>query len=350
MINYCTHVETTKPSFSVSYKDRLMFMGSCFANQIGTQMKGHGWDACVNPFGVLYNPSSIAIGLERLLNPVSFKDEDLFSYQGLFHSFMHHGSFSDNSVTTALDKINNALSDAASYLSTISCLIITFGTASVYRLKSDGETSANCQILPMTYTKNDGQTVANCHKLPAAYFDRALLTVDQIVQEWSVLLEKIRSVHASLKMVFTVSPIRHWKDGAHANQISKSILLLAQQELTENNAGWVSYFPAYELMMDELRDYRFYADDMYHPSRQAVEYIWERFCDTYLDVSTKDALKEVDSICRDIQHRPFNPVSEAYKQFLNQILTKIYRLKEKNPYICMSKEEKVIIERLQNIS
>ena len=328
MINYCTYVNIPRPAFEVSYRDRLMFVGSCFADQIGTRMKEHGWDACVNPYGVLYNPSSIAAGCERLLQPEPFTENDLFEYDGMFHSFKHHSQFSGGSAAEALTKMNDALSDATSYLSAISFLFITFGTASVYCLKSDG------------------RTLANCHKAPASRFDRELLTVNQIVDEWSVLLEKIRLVNASLRVIFTVSPIRHWKDGAHANQISKSVLLLAEQALTEQYSGWTTYFPAYELMMDELRDYRFYADDMLHPSMTAMDYIWERFLETYMDEGAKEDVKEVQAIRRNIQHRPFNPSSDAYKRFLQQTLITLKRLQEKKPYICMANEEKEIVNRM----
>ena len=328
MINYCTQIDIPKPAFEMSYQDRLMFIGSCFAEQIGTRLKEHGWNTRVNPFGVLYNPSSIAAGCERLLQPAPFVASDLFEYDGMFHSFGHHSRFSNASAEEALTVMNNALSDASSYLSTISCIVITFGTASVYHLKSDG------------------RTVANRHKLPDYHFDRSMLTVSQIVDEWSVLLEKIHSVNASLRVIFTVSPIRHWKDGAHANQISKSVLLLAEQALTEQFSGWTTYFPAYELMMDELRDYRFYADDMLHPSAMAMDYIWERFLETYMDDATKADVKEAEAICRNLQHRPFNPSSENYKQFLQQTLTRLKHLQEKNPYLCMANEEKEIKNRM----
>jgi hypothetical protein len=295
-------------------------------------MKEHGWDACVNPFGVLYNPSSITAGCERLLQPEPFTENDLFEYDGMFHSFQHHSRFSGGSATEAIAKMNHALSDAASYLSVVSFIVITFGTAFVYRLKSDG------------------RTVANCHKLPASHFDRRMLTVSQIVDEWSVLLEKIRSANASLRVIFTVSPIRHWKDGAHANQISKCVLLLAEQALTEQFNGWTTYFPAYELMMDELRDYRFYADDMLHPSAVAMDYIWERFSETYMDEGVKADDKEAEAIRRNLQHRPFNPSSETCMQFLQQTLTKLKRLQEKNPYLCMAKEEKEIVDRMTKLA
>ena len=329
MINYCTFIDIPKSAFAIGYRDRLMFSGSCFAEQIGARMREHGWDTLVNPFGVLYNPSSIALGIRRLLKPEPFVEKEVVEYDGMAHSFMHHGQFSDPSVDVALAKMNNSLTEASSYLPRLSCLVITFGTAYVYVLKSDG------------------RTVANCHKLPASLFERELLTVERIVDEWSDLLDQLFSFNASLKVIFTVSPIRHWKDGAHANQISKSVLLLAEQALMETFADRLSYFPAYELMMDELRDYRFYADDLLHPSTVAIDYIWERFCDAYMDSDTKEVLKVMEDINRDLLHRPFHASSEANQHFLKKIAEKISDLKHRNPYLCTSKQEREIEERLQ---
>jgi hypothetical protein len=332
MINYCTHVEIPISSLEISYKDRLMFLGSCFAENIGIKTVEHGWDACVNPFGVLFNPLSVASGCRRLLNPEEpFTEHDLFEHDGMFHSFKHHGKFSGPSVTKVLTEMNKELSLAADCFRKITCLLITFGTASVYRLKSDG------------------RVVANCHKLPATQFERELLTVGQIVEEWSDLLDKFFAANTSAKVIFTVSPVRYWKDGAHGNQLSKSVLLLAEQALTDKYAGRIFYFPAYELMMDELRDYRFYADDLLHPSKIAIDYIWERFCETYMNTDTKIVVKEVESVLRDISHRPFQPSTDHHKQFLMQTLNKIKRIKEKNPYICIANEENEIISRLQGL-
>jgi len=332
MVNYCTRVDIPRSPFDISYQNGLMFLGSCFADQIGSRMTEHGWHGCVNPFGILYNPLSVALGCRRILNPEPFTAADLFEHDGMVHSFMHHGKFSDCEMEAALAKINGALSEAADYFRKVSCLVITFGTAYAYRLKSDG------------------RVVANCHKIPASQFSRELLTVNQITDEWSDLLAQCRWVNPMIKIIFTVSPIRHWKNGAHDNQISKSVLLLAEQALMEKYAGMTSYFPAYELMMDELRDYRFYAEDLLHPSKIAVDYIWERFCDVYMNAGTRDLLKEVESIHRDLLHRPFNPATETYKRFLLQTMSKIKRLHKKNPYICMSNVERELTDRLQGLS
>ena len=329
MIDYCTNIDIPKSFFDVSFKDRFMFIGSCFADNIGVKMKEYKFNVVVNPFGVLYNPSSVASACRCLLKPDLFAENDLFYHDGMYHSFMHHGKFSDVSAADCIKRINESLVTASENFRNLSFLVITFGTAIVY------------------HHKVSRQIVANCHKLPAAQFEQELLTVEGIIDEWSVLLENIRALNPLLNIIFTVSPIRHLKDGAHLNQISKATLLLAQQHLVEKYSGRVSYFPAYELMMDELRDYRFYANDMLHPSEVAIDYIWERFCDTYLDAESKDILKEVENINKALNHRPFNPSTDANKQFLMQTLLKIKRIQSKYPYLCLSEEENEIKSKQQ---
>jgi len=308
-----------------------MFLGSCFAGNIGAKMTEYRFNVSVNPFGALYNPFSLAAGFRRLLEPTPFNAEDLFHHNGLYHSFMHHGDFSDVSEAGCVSKINESLSSAAKRLRNASYLVVTFGTSYVYCLKSSG------------------QVVANCHKLPAAQFSHELLTVDMIVEEWSDLLKRIKRENPLLKVIFTVSPIRHWKDGAHFNQISKATLLLAEHALVEQNPDYISYFPAYELMLDELRDYRFYAEDMLHPSTVAVDYIWERFYNTYMNAETKKILNEVGVINKALNHRPLNPSVDTYKVFLMQTLLKIQSLQSKCPYICLSIEEYKLKSKLRNI-
>jgi hypothetical protein len=314
----------------MTYKDQILLIGSCFADNMGDRMSEYGFNVAVNPFGVLYNPLSVSSACRRMLNPEPFTEKDLFFHNGMYHSFAHHGRFSDISADKCLAGINEALHRAATHLQNSSRLIVTFGTAYVY------------------LHKNSASAVSNCHKLPESDFVRERLTIDRITDEWSALLDELRHVNPSLKIIFTVSPVRHRKDGAHLNQISKSVLLLAEQALAERYPEQILYFPAYELMMDELRDYRFYAEDMIHPSSTAINYLWERFCDTYMDRETLSCMKEMEAINKNLNHKPLMPDKEARKQFLMQTLLKIRQLRDKNPYICISKEEKEIEERLEN--
>ncbi len=310
-----TLVTFQRPSFFLSYEEEHLLLGSCFVENIGRELEALRFRTDLNPFGVLYNPASIAAALRRLLHPVPYKASDLFQRDGIYHSFDHHSRFSSPSGEDCLQMINGRLRTSGEGLYHVGRLIITFGTAYVYRLKSTG------------------QVVANCHKLPEQSFLRTRLTAEEVTDEWKDLLPALWKANPSLKILFTVSPIRHWKDGAHANQLSKSTLLMAIEELRNLFPERTDYFPAYEIMMDELRDYRFYADDMIHPSPLAVRYIWERFGDHYFTEETRTVIKEVEEIERALSHKPFNPGSPAHKRFLMQTLLKMERIREKRPYL-----------------
>jgi len=312
-----TEISIPSPLLSVTYDDCLLTMGSCFAENIGGRLCRYGFDSDVNPFGILYNPFSIAASLERLLAGTPYDASELFQHNGLWHSYAHHGNFSDVTATGALDKINTRFAAAADRLPNCNVLLITFGTAWVYRRKG-AET-----------------VVSNCHKVPEKEFERSRLSVDTIVAQWTPLLTKLKEMNPKMQVLFTVSPIRHWKDGAHENQLSKSTLLLAIDRLVES-CGAV-YFPAYELMMDELRDYRFYAADMLHPSEVAVDYIWERFVDCCFDKATRDTMREVEQIARAMAHRPLNPDSKEYARFCQQTLLRKERLLQRYPAIRLNR-------------
>ena len=291
-----TKVEIAESSFSMSYRDSLLALGSCFAENIGKKMEQVWFDTDVNPFGVLFNPESIANSLARMLSNKLFAPDDLFLNKELWSSFAHSTQFSSVSQADCLSKVNSRLSAASERLRTCSYLLITFGTAWVYEDIS---------------TKS---VVANCHKLPAAHFFRRKLTVDEIVFVYRTLLVQLKELNPELRIIFSVSPVRHWKDGAHENNLSKSTLLMAVDEL-EQEFDFVTYFPAYEIQMDELRDYRFYAQDMLHPSEQAVDYIWQRFADTYFDDSTRELKQEIEKYNHGLMHRPLFPQTEEYQKF-----------------------------------
>jgi hypothetical protein len=327
-MNFHTPIAVPGPpdGAGITYRDAVMLLGSCFAENIGARLTGGKFNADVNPFGILYNPASTADALGRLLQPEAWSEKDLFFHEGLYHSRAHHSRFSAVSPAESLRKINGRLHAAAAHLRQTDWLLVTFGTAYVYRLKETG------------------QVVANCHRLPDRMFVRERLSVAQIADTWDELLTRLWHMRPAMKALFSVSPVRHRKDGAHENQLSKSVLLLAVERLQERHPGRALYFPAYELMMDELRDYRFYAADMLHPSETAVQYIWERFAETWLDAGARETLEKVTEIQRALNHRPLNPQSEPYKQFLSQILLKVERLCAKNPYLCLENEVKQLHE------
>jgi hypothetical protein len=321
-----TPVSIPEPGFTFSYRDRILFLGSCFAEETGQRLSEDKFTVDINPFGILYNPASIASAVRRLLDPEPFAPADLFEHEGMYHSFAHHSRFSAPSEKEALEKINRQLQRTAGCMANTSRLAVTFGTACAYRLKSSG------------------QVVANCHKLPDKLFERRMLTPGDIANDWDNLLLTLWRQNPGLRILFTVSPIRHWKDGAHLNQISKSTLLLAIHELQARHPERIAYFPAYEIMMDELRDYRFYADDMLHPSPLAVDYIRERFCRAFLTAESQAILKEWTEIRKAIRHKPFRTESNSYRQFIAQTLLKAERFSRKFPYFDLSKE----LEQLQS--
>ncbi|MEG1522651.1 MAG: GSCFA domain-containing protein [Bacteroidales bacterium] len=311
----------------VSYADKILLLGSCFSENIGNWLRDHYLDVVVNPFGILYNPASISQSLQRLIDEKQYTADDLFLHRGIYHSFDHHSRYSATDVTTALERINQSRHEASLQLKNGNLLLITFGTAWVY-------------------THNEQQqVVSNCHKLPEKIFSRRRLSVEEIVSEWKTLADKLFSLNPDLHIIFTVSPIRHIKDTLHGNQLSKATLLLAIDELTMHSDR-IHYFPAYELMMDDLRDYRFYASDMLHPSDVAIEYIRTKFAATYFSEQTKQLFSSCEKFRRALEHRPSDPSSPEYKQFLTQNIEKLNQLIDKNPFFTLRKPLRQFQERI----
>ena len=303
-----------------SYDTPAFFLGSCFSASVGEWLRQLKFPVRVNPSGVLYNPLSIKRTLERILQGNPFTEEDLIREKGRWISLMHDTSFSGDAKEEVLNHLNRSLLEAAGHVKKLKFLFLTFGTARVYIWKKSGE------------------VVANCHKLPAGLFDRRLLTPEEIVAEYRALLQQLFRLRPGLQVVFTVSPVRHWKDGAAGNQLSKSVLHVALHRLAEEDDR-LHYFPAYEIVMDDLRDYRFYAGDMLHLSDTAVGYIRERFREAVVDPRAYSPMKEVEKIRRALGHRPFRPDSEEYRQFKASQLKKILILEEKYPFLDLTEEK-----------
>ena len=306
-----TSVDIAPSPKKIAYNDKILLLGSCFADNIGTKFGEYYFQTTVNPYGTLYNPASIAKAISGIGNGVS--DIGFVEHNGLWHSLSHHGSFSradKEDLVRACEQSKVQLREA---LQQASIMIITFGTAWVYEYED--------------------KVVANCHKLPANRFVRRRMTVDEIVEIWQPILAAMPNKH----WIFTVSPIRHVKDGLHENQISKAILLQAVDRLTakqlDSPIGGLSYFPSYEIMLDELRDYRFYAEDMVHPSQVAVDYIWQRFMDTYMTADTQNEMRTLHQLWRDRHHRFLHPDSPEAQQFAAHIKTRLQQLQPRYPWL-----------------
>ncbi|WP_300828404.1 GSCFA domain-containing protein [uncultured Rikenella sp.] len=277
--------------FRIGPADRGLALGSCFVDHIGRWLAAGKLPLCVNPFGALYNPASIVQTLERLASDRPFRAADLVEHNGLWHSFMHHGDFSGPDAAEVVRRIEAARAEGVRALREARYLMLTFGTAWVY--------------------ESEGQVVANCHKLPARSFVRRRLTVDEIVEPLADRLER----WPDKQTILTVSPVIHRGDGLVENQLSKSTLILAAHRLAERFAGRVHYFPAYEIVVGELRDYRFYADDMCHPSSLAIEYIRTRFSESLLSAEAAELVSAAGELRSAMNHRPLHPEGAEYAVF-----------------------------------
>ncbi len=331
MIKLITPVELPNFKDKLGYRRHSMMIGSCFAESIGTFLQELCFPIMINPFGILYNPISIANSLDLLLTGKTFAEQDLFYSNGVYSSFSHHSRFSGSDLSNTLEIINKQAAEAACILRKCHHLFITFGTSWVFKLKTNGT------------------IVSNCHKHPAATFKRYRLSVSQITETWIPLIDKIRSTNPDIHFVFTVSPIRHLKDGAHDNQLSKSTLLLAIDELTSRYGDKIiSYFPSYELLLDELRDYRFYAADMNHPSEVAVDFIREKFVASILDNEAIAFSTELGKVLSALKHKTLNINDNSYVLFIENQIEKTRQLQIKYPFIDIEKVKKKLHEKIDN--
>ena len=307
-----TSVDIAPSEKKIAYNDKIMLLGSCFADNIGAKFGEHYFQITVNPFGTLYNPASIARVLSGVVNREMALD--IVQHNGLWHSMMHHGSFSHPDKDMLMARCEESQTLLRTALRDATTIIVTFGTSWVYKM--------------------DGMVVANCHKMPAERFNRYCMSASEIIESWFPLLDQIPNKH----WIFTVSPIRHIKDGLHANHLSKANLLQAIDVLIArardlNPTSTYSYFPAYEIMLDELRDYRFYAEDMVHPSQVAVDYIWQRFVDTYMTTDTQGEMRTLHLLWLDRHHTLLHPTSEEAMRFRQYIEKRTMALKAIYPWI-----------------
>ncbi len=314
-----TIIDINNPPFRISYQTGCFLTGSCFTDTVGERMQWYKLPVLYNPFGVLYNPASISKNLRMLMHDKMYAKGDLHFHNGLWISMDHDTSFSHPDQEVCLSKINSSLMAARKFLKQCNFLFITLGTAWVYIFKEKAK------------------IVANCHKIPAAAFERRLLNPEEIIADYQALIEEIRLYNPEIQVIYTVSPIRHIKDGAFNNQVSKSILLFTIHKLL-NTGKHVHYFPAYEIFMDELRDYRFYAEDMLHPSEQGMAYIWERFCDTYIDETPKTIMAGVEKIHKALDHRPFRTDTPDYQSFMEHTRQQIAEMQKNWSFLDFSDE------------
>ncbi|MCW5517923.1 GSCFA domain-containing protein [Muriicola sp. Z0-33] len=308
-----TNIPLQKGSPEIDYNSRLLVLGSCFAENIGNKLEYYKFQHLKNPFGILFQPKAIEKMVDKAVNSTRFKEEDIFFHNERWHSFDVHSTLSNADKSLLLSDVNNGLLHTQNQLREATHIILTLGTAWAYRhLKKD-------------------RLVANCHRVPQKEFAKELLTVNEIIDSLDNLLNAITSINPEAIVLLTISPVRHLKDGFLENQRSKAHLIAAVHQILKDEA--VFYFPAYEIMMDELRDYRFYKEDMVHPNQLAINYIWEHFTKCWMSSDAIGMMAKVEEVQKGLQHIPFNPDTEQHRRFENLLQQKIVDLQNAYPHM-----------------
>ncbi len=322
MNSWKTDLVVTPNSNQINHADEIITIGSCFSEIAGNYLASNKFSCVSNPFGTLYNPVSIHQLLKAAFEMGIPSSENYIQREDLFYHYQFHSSITDFNKALLEKKISTILTNVRDNILRSKFLIMTYGSAFAYE------------------TKDTGLIVANCHKMPTSLFQKKLLPIETIVQSFKNIIQILKQINPSIKIILTVSPVRHLKDSLELNSVSKSILRIACHQLQTSD---VIYFPAYEIMMDDLRDYRFYKKDRIHPTEEAEEYILEKFSDQFFNLNTKTILAEWRSLQQALSHRPFNPSSTNHQIFLRNALDRLFRLREK---INVAPEIKLIEQQL----
>ncbi|AXB56733.1 GSCFA domain-containing protein [Flavobacterium fluviale] len=317
-MQFRTQIPISKSNFPIDYNSKLLSIGSCFAENMAEKFDYFKFQNETNPFGIIFNPVSIDRLFSRVCNQELFEEKDVFFHNERWHSFDVHSDLSNSDRQELLETLNKAVTETHQQVKEATHIIITLGTSWIYRnIESE-------------------EVVANCHKVPQKQFSKELLSVDVIQKSIENTINLIQNLNPQINFIFTISPVRHIKDGFVENQLSKShlfaalhnVLKIDKSQFTSHN-----YFPSYEIMMDELRDYRFYSEDMIHPNQIAIDYIWKLFNENYISQESFALMQEVDEIQKSLRHRSFNPESEQHQKFLAKLQQKINALGDKLPHI-----------------
>jgi lysophospholipase L1-like esterase len=312
-----TQIPFAQSDNPIDYQSKVVLFGSCFVENIGTKLAYFKFKQFQNPFGILFHPLAIANLMQRAIARKKYQQDEVFEQDGVWRCFDGHSDLRSASSEELLHLLNQRLEETRISLETSSHIIITLGTAWVYKHQASGK------------------VVANCHKVPQKQFTKKLLSVAEIEASLQHIIALVQEVNPKAQLIFTISPVRHLKDGFVENQRSKAHLITALHTILSSRAQSreIAYFPAYEIMMDELRDYRFYGTDMVHPNPLAVDYIWEKFKLVWISESAYSVMDEVESVQKGLLHRPFNPDSQAHQKFKTSLRTKITYLQERYPFV-----------------
>lgn len=310
-----------KSATPMGYRDKSLLIGSCFSENIGSKLSSHLFQVLENPHGVLFNPISVANSLTDCIQKKIYQEADLFLLNDVWNSWNHHSRFSGITIKESLDKINSSIYNGHQFLKTADHIIITLGSAWVYQLNSQSSFTV-------------GQVVANNHKAPANWFDKRLMQPKELIELLNDLVKQLLSFNPHLHIVFTISPVRHLREGLVENNRSKAVLIHAVHEIVDELKN-LDYFPSYEYIMDDLRDYRFYSEDMVHPNYAASNYVYEKLVETYMNEETQTIMKQVSELQLAIQHKPFFAGSTQHQEFLQNCVVKTERLLGLYPYLAL---------------
>lgn len=309
-MNFSTPIIIAELDKPIDYTSKIFALGSCFSENMGEKFSYFKFQNSFNPFGIIFNPVSIETIISRVVHQQKFTEKDIFFHNNLWQCYEVHSALSNPNKEVFLTSLNQLIESTYVQIIQSTHIIITYGTSWVYQFKSTNE------------------VVANCHKVPQKQFSKELLSVEVIQKSIQNTIDLVQALNPKINFIFTISPVRHIKDGFVENQLSKSHLFTALHSIlnTEHSKLNTAYFPSYEIMMDELRDYRFYAEDMLHPSQISINYIWERFRESAISETANITMEAVENIQKGLQHRPFNPQSESHKKFEVNLQSKIATL------------------------
>lgn len=328
MKEFRTQIKVTPATSPIDMKSGILTQGSCFADAIGSRLASHKMKALINPFGVIYNPESIHKVLAYSIFNELLPEHTYLRHHEVYLNYNFHSEFSALTKDELASRLTNTIGSTHYFLKDADWLLITYGTAWVYQRKETGE------------------VVANCHKLPSAMFTKSLMTVEAVLSSFKSLFNQLKNFNPKIKIILTVSPVRHLKDTLELNSVSKSVLRVACHQLSAQYDD-VEYFPAFEMMVDDLRDYRFYKADMLHPTAQAEDYVWEKFMERYFSPELKEFASKWEVVLAALRHKPFHPETASHQEFLKDILKK---LEELEPWVNVDGEKSQVKQQMIKIT
>jgi GSCFA family protein len=335
-MDFMLDIDVKKLARQINYQDKILLIGSCFTEHIGNSLAQLKFSLVQNPNGILFDPHSVARSLQSYVHNKQYTEEDFFQLNEIWHSWEHHSRYSDVNCEQAVRRVNMSQEKAHEFLTLANWVIITLGSAFSYRLTDLAIEASTFAQKPGAPTVT-GRSVANCHRAPAQWFDKHLMTIDEIISVLESCLQELFAFNSQIRVIFTVSPVRHIRDGVVDNNRSKARLIECVHHLAQK-CERVSYFPAYELVIDVLRDYRFYDVDLVHPNYMATEFVLEKFAEACIEENSRALMEEVKQIVMARKHKVFQPQTIAHKQFLETYFEKTRALSARYPFLDLRDE------------